>query len=92
MEEKEIRKLVAFSVITYNLAGAFALYCSFNHLALHDAASVFMIAIFTLPITFASNFYLGTYADFWYPVILIQILVLCLNLYLADATVRYFQR
>lgn len=92
MEEKDARKLVAFSVVVYNLAGAFALYFSYNHFVLQDAMSVFFIAIFTLPITFIGNFYLSAYPDFWYPVILIQILILGITLYLADAMVRYFQR
>lgn len=91
MEETDARKLVAFSVIVYNLVGAFVISYNIAGLMLVSAGE-FLMAIASMPVTFISLIYLGNFPDFWYPVILVQVLMLGINLYLADATVRYFQR
>ena len=91
MDEAEARKLVAFTVIVYNLAGAFVIYCHLSNIVLKSVRELFM-TLGTMPVTFLSLIYPGKYPDFWYPVVLIQIAMLCISLYLMDATVRYFQR
>jgi len=91
MEESDARKLVAFFVVVYNLAGAFVIYTTLVGWTLKTAGEL-MITVFTLPVTFISLIYLNSHPEPWFPVIIIQLAMLGLFLYLFDLCVRFFQR
>ncbi len=87
----EARILTAFSVIVYNIAGIITLYFRLNNIALHGEWARFT-EIITFPITFFSYIYLSARTEPFYPVFIIQLVMLGITLFVADAIVRYAQK